>query len=136
MIRCVSLTTPLMTRGHPGVGRMKDSDTTIAALKELVRDFRNQRDWEQFHTPKNLSMSIAIEAAELMEEFQWLTSEEARRLGKDEKRLTRLGEELADIIIYCLSFANSLNIDLTAAVMDKLAKNAGKYPDDEYRGRF
>jgi len=116
---------------------MKDADTTIAALKELVRDFRNRRDWEQFHTPKNLSMSIAIEAAELMEEFQWLTSEESRRLREeDERAVTRLGEELADVIIYCLSFANAMNIDITTAVMDKLAKNAKKYPEDEYKGRF
>ncbi len=115
---------------------MKDGDTTIAVLKELVRDFRNRRDWEQFHTPKNLSMSIAIEAAELMEEFQWLTSDESQRLRKDEEKLARLGEELADIIIYCLSFANSLHMDVTTTVMDKLAKNAGRYPEDEYKGRF
>lgn len=57
---------------------MKDDDTTLAELKALVKEFRDQRDWEQFHTPKNLSMSIAIEAAELMEELQWLTSEESR----------------------------------------------------------
>ena len=126
-----------MIQSHLGVNRMKDADTTIAALKELVRGFRNRRDWEQFHTPKNLSMSIAIEAAELMEEFQWLTSEESRRLREeDERAVTRLGEELADVIIYCLSFANAMNIDITTAVMDKLAKNAKKYPEDEYKGRF
>jgi dCTP diphosphatase len=125
-----------MTQSHLGASRMKDTETTIAALKELVRDFRNRRDWEQFHTPKNLSMSIAIEAAELMEEFQWLTSEESQQLREDEEKLASLGEELADIIIYCLSFANSLNIDITAAVRDKLAKNARKYPEDKYKGRF
>jgi dCTP diphosphatase len=115
---------------------MTDAGTTIAALKRLVADFRDRRDWEQFHTPKNLSMSIAIEAAELMEEFQWLTSEESRRLRDEEESLTRLGEELADVIIYCLSFADSLEIDVSEAVRDKLAKNASKYPEDEYRGRF
>ncbi len=125
-----------MTRTRSGVSRMNDTDTTIATLKELVRDFRNRRDWEQFHSPKNLSISIAIEAAELMEEFQWLSSEESQQLRHDEGGLTRLGEELADIMIYCLSFANSLDIDVTTAVMDKLAKNARKYPEDEYRGRF
>lgn len=114
---------------------MEDSDTTIGVLKELVREFRNRRDWEQFHTPKNLSMSIAIEAAELMEEFQWLTSEESRRLQLDEERLTGLAEELADVVIYCLSFANALELDITTIVADKLAKNANKYPEDEYRGR-
>jgi len=115
---------------------MKDSDTTLADLKDLVREFRDQRDWEQFHTPKNLSMSIAIEAAELMEELQWLTSEESRRLREDEEKLVRLGEELADIVIYVLSFANSLDVDISRAVKDKLVKNARKYPEDEYRGRF
>ncbi len=125
-----------MTLSHLGVSRMKDTDTTITALKELVRDFRDRRDWEQFHTPKNLSMSIAIEAAELMEEFQWLTSDESQRLRKDPERLTRLAEELADIVIYCLSFANSLDIDVTTTVKDKLDKNASRYPEDEYRGRF
>ncbi len=125
-----------MTRTRSGVSRMNDTDTTIATLKELVRDFRNRRDWEQFHSPKNLSISIAIEAAELMEEFQWLSSEESQQLRQDEEGLTRLGEELADIIIYCLSFANSLDIDVTTAVMDKLSKNARKYPEDQYRGRY
>jgi dCTP diphosphatase len=126
----------MTTQSQLGVTRMKDSDTTVAALKELARDFRNRREWERFHTPKNLSMSIAIEAAELMEEFQWLSSEEVHQLEKDEETQTRLGEELADVIIYCLSFVNSLNIDVATAVMDKLAKNASKYPEDEYKGRF
>lgn len=115
---------------------MKDTDTTLAELKELVRDFRDRRDWEQFHTPKNLSMSIAIEAAELMEEFQWLTAEESRRLREDEGKLARLAEELADVLIYALSLANSLDIDISTALADKLGKNAEKYPEDEYQGRF
>ena len=115
---------------------MKDDDTTLAELKAWVKEFRDQRDWEQFHTPKNLSMSIAIEAAELMEEVQWLTSEESRRLGEDEEKLVRLGEELADIVIYVLSFANSLGVDISTAVKDKLVKNARKYPEGKYRGRF
>lgn len=115
---------------------MNDGDTTLAVLKDLVRDFRDRRDWEQFHTPKNLSMSIAIEAAELMEEFQWLTPEESVRLREDEEKLAALGEELADVLIYVLSLANSLDIDITTVVSDKLAKNAERYKEDEYRGRF
>ncbi len=125
-----------MTQNPHGASRMRDTDTTIAVLKELVRDFRDRREWEQFHTAKNLSMSIAIEAAELMEEFQWLTPEESRRLQEDHERFASLSQELADIMIYCLSFANLLEIDVSNAVMDKLAKNATKYPEDEYRGRF
>lgn len=115
---------------------MNDDDTTLADLKELVREFRDRRDWERFHTPKNLSMCIAIEAAELMEELQWLTSGESWRLREDEEKLVKLGEELGDIVIYALSFANSLDLDISTAVRDKLAKNVRKYPEDEYRGRF
>jgi NTP pyrophosphatase (non-canonical NTP hydrolase) len=81
-------------------------------------------------------MSIAIEAAELMEEFQWLTPEESLQLREDEEKLAGLGEELADVLIYVLSLANSLNIDITTVVGDKLAKNAERYKEDEYRGRF
>jgi dCTP diphosphatase len=125
-----------MIRTPYGVDRMRDTDTTVAELKELVRDFRDRRDWEQFHTPKNLSMSIAIEAAELMEQFQWLTPEESRRLRESEVKSARLAEELADVLIYGLSLANSLDIDLSAALVDKLGKNAEKYPEDQYQGRF
>ena len=125
-----------MIQIHLGVTEMRDTETTIASLRELVRDFGNRRDWEQFHTPKNLSMSIAIEAAELMEQFQWLTSEESRRLREDESAMARLGEELADIIIYCLSLSNAMNIDVTTVVMDKLTGNAERYPEDECKGRF
>lgn len=115
---------------------MKDDDTTVAELKRLVKEFRDRRDWAQFHTPKNLSMSIAIEAAELMERFQWLTAEECQRLRHDEEKMAELGEELADILIYALSFANTIGIDISRAIRDKLAVNAEKYPEDEYRGRF
>lgn len=125
-----------MTRSRLGVSRIQDADTTIPLLKELLTDFSSPCDWEQFHSPNNLSMSIAIEAAELMEELQWLTSEDSQRLREDEQKLTRLAEELADMIIYCLSFANSVDIDITGAVMDKLVENARKYPEDEYKGRF
>lgn len=101
----------------------------------MVREFRDRRGWEQFHTPKNLSMAIAVEAAELMEEFLWLDSDEELRLAEDGGRLEKLGAELADVIIYALSFANSLELDVTTAVLDKLAKNAKKYPESKYRGK-
>jgi dCTP diphosphatase len=114
---------------------MNDSDTTLAELKRGVREFRDRRQWERFHTPKNLSMAIAVEAAELMEQFQWLAPEEAWQLAGDEGRLEMIGEELADVIIYALSFANCLELDVTTAVLEKLAKNAKKYPERDYRGR-
>ena len=113
-----------------------DSKTTMATLREMVRQFVDARDWRQYHAPKNLSMSLAVEAAELMEHFQWLSVEESRKVGDDPKRLQEIGEELADVLCYTLALANELNIDLTAAMLDKMVKNVAKYPAEEFRGRF
>ena len=113
---------------------MNDSDTTLSELRELVREFRDRREWGRFHTPKNLSMAIAVEAAELMEQFQWLAQDEAWALTEDAGRLKLIGEELADILIYALSFAEALHLDLATAVVDKLARNAKKYPEDDNLG--
>lgn len=115
---------------------MPDGDTTIADLKELVRQFVAEREWGRFHTPKNLAMSMAIEAAELMEHFQWLTAEQSRALRSDLARLEPVGEELADVVCYALALANELELDLSTAVRGKMLKNAVKYPADEFRGRF
>ncbi len=124
-----------MTRNQTGASGMNDADATLAELKKRVRHFRDRRRWERFHTPKNLSMAIAVEAAELMEQFQWLAPDESWELAEDEGGLRRMGEELADIIIYALSLANCLELDVTTAVVDKLAKDAEKYPERDYRGR-
>ena len=113
---------------------MNDSDTTLAELRGLVREFRDRREWGRFHTPKNLSMAIAVEAAELMEQFQWLAQDEAWELAEDAGRLKLVGEELADILIYALSFAEALHLDVATAVVDKLARNAKKYPEDDNCG--
>jgi NTP pyrophosphatase (non-canonical NTP hydrolase) len=115
---------------------MSDSTTTIADLKRLVADFVDQRDWRQFHAPKNLSMSLAIEAAELMEHFQWISPEESRRVPEDPNRLAAVGEELADVVCYALAMANELGLDLSSTVRDKIVKNEQKYPAEEYRGRY
>lgn len=115
---------------------MDDEHTTLAELRELVRRFVDERDWRQFHTPKNLSMSLAIEAAELMEHFQWLTPEESRSLADDRDKLSAVGDELADVLCYALALANELQLDVAHAVRDKLLKNARKYPAAEYRGRY
>ena len=115
---------------------MSDETVTLGELKGGVRAFRDARDWAQFHTPKNLSMAIAIEAAELMAEFQWIgTSESVAAAANPEKR-NSVEEELADIVIYCLSLAESMGIDVSDAVRRKLQLNAEKYPEEEYRGRF
>lgn len=115
---------------------MDDAHTTLADLRELVRRFVEERDWRQFHTPKNLSMSLAIEAAELLEHFQWLTPDESRSLANDRAQLLAVGEELADVLCYALALANELSLDVSAALRDKMVKNAQKYPAAEYRGRY
>ncbi len=115
---------------------MTDSDTTIGQLRQLVNDFVEGRDWHQFHTPKNLAMSISIEAAELMEHFQWLELDESRAVADDPQKLADVGEELADVVCYALAMANVLGLDLSEAVRDKMAKNERKYPAEEFRGRF
>jgi NTP pyrophosphatase (non-canonical NTP hydrolase) len=115
---------------------MSDTQTTLQYLKEKMAAFVREREWEQFHTPKNLSMSIAIEAAELMEHFQWLSVEASRALANDKDKLAAIGEELADVIGYGLALANELNIDVADTIRAKMVKNAIKYPADEFRGRY
>jgi len=113
-----------------------DTQTTVGALRQVVADFVHARDWEPFHTPKNLSMSIAIEAAELMEHFQWLTLDEALAAGADPTERAAVADELADVVIYCLSFSNALDLDISTAVLSKLQTNEGRFPIAEFRGRF
>lgn len=115
---------------------MPDDETTIAELRRLVDEFVSERDWHQFHTPKNLSIALAIEAAELMEHFQWLDPAESRSVAHDPAKLAAVGEELADVVCYALALANELGLDVSTAMRDKTIKNAAKYPADEYRGRW
>lgn len=115
---------------------MPDDQTTIADLRAQLEAFVAERDWAQFHSPKNLSMAIAIEAGELMEHFQWLTIEESESLVEEGSTRGQVIDELADVLIYCLSLANTLDIDLSEAIVHKLAHNARKYPADEYHGHF
>ena len=115
---------------------MSDHDTPLAELRGLVADFVAERDWGQFHTPKNLSVSLAIEAAELMEHFQWLTPEQSRSVVDKPDKLAEVGDELADVLCYALALANELRLDVTTCVRNKMVKNAQKYPAEEFRGRF
>lgn len=115
---------------------MNDSITTIAQLRDVVRRFVAERDWQQFHAPKNLSMALAIEVAELMEHFQWLTPQASRTAADEPAKRMAIGEELADVLCYTLAIADELDIDLAAALADKMVKNAIKYPAEEYRGRY
>ena len=113
-----------------------DSTTTVAELRKLIADFVAERDWSQFHAPKNVSMALASEAAELMEHFQWLTPEASRDLANDSAKLAEVAEELADVIGYSFALANELGLDVSSAIRAKMAKNAQKYPADKYRGRY
>lgn len=113
-----------------------DDLTTIGELRREMAEFVRDRDWEQFHAPKNLAMSLAIEAAELMELFQWIGVEESRpdRLGKTQR--TRAAEEISDVLAYLLALANVLGLDLTDAFRRKMAQNRSRYPAEEFRGVF
>jgi dCTP diphosphatase len=113
-----------------------DTETPVAELREIIRRFVEERDWRQFHTPKNLCMALAIEVAELMEHFQWLATEASRSIADDPEKLAQVSEELADVIGYSLALANELGIDVSTAIRRKMIKNAEKYPADEYRGRY
>lgn len=113
-----------------------DAETTVGALREAVAAFVDARDWQPFHRVKNLSMSIAIEAAELMERFQWLTTEEAQVTVEDPAEQAAVADELADVFIYCLSLSNALELDVSSAVLGKLETNEHRYPAHEFRGRF
>ncbi len=115
---------------------MDDKSSTITDLKRLVARFVEERDWTRFHDPKNLSASIAIEAAELMEHFQWLRSDELQAVRNDPEAMAQIREELADILAYVLSFAERMDINLSSALEAKMKKNATKYPAETFRGRF
>ncbi len=115
---------------------MSDATTTVAELRKIIGDFVAERDWSQFHSPKNVSMALAIEAAELMEHFQWLSTEDSRELAKDPNRLAEVGEELADVIGYSLALANELGLDVSNTIRAKMVKNIQKYPAAEFRGRY
>ena len=114
---------------------LTDSATTLAELKSRVLAFARERDWEQFHAPKNLSMALAAEAAELMEHFLWASPEQSRAVALDPAKRARIAEELADVVIYALEFANATGLDVAANIEAKMAANARKYPVEKARGR-
>lgn len=105
----------------------------LEQLKKRIRQFAEERDWVQYHSPKNLSMALIAEAAELVEHFQWLTEEQSRKL--DQRQLAQVREELADIQIYLITIADKLNVDLLEAVSEKIEINAKKYPAEKVRGQ-
>ena len=108
----------------------------IKILQEKVQNFIQKRDWEQFHSPKNVSMSIAIESAELMELFQWRTTQESSMKDLISKKRPEIEDEVADIMIYLLSFVNVCEIDLYDAVIKKIERNKTRFPIEKVKGKF
>ena len=123
---------PAVAAQAAGMKPMQDATTTVDELRGRVLAFARERDWEQFHSPKNLSMA---EAGELMEHFLWTESQASHAVMRDAKKRPRIEEEVADVVIYALEFANIAGIDLAAAIERKLAANAAKYPVEKARGR-
>lgn len=107
---------------------MKDFDV----LKLKLRQFADERDWDQFHSPKNLAMALSVEVAELLEHFQWLTERQSSTL--DQETLEKVGEEIADIQLYLVRLADKLGIDILAQSEKKIRKNERKYPAELVRG--
>ena len=103
----------------------------IGEISRLVSEFVRERNWEKFHNPKDLAIAISVEAAELLELFQWSGKEGHDAPSKEEK--ARIAEELADVIIYSMSMANALNIDLSQAIKNKIEANKNKYPTDKWK---
>ncbi|MDX5363383.1 MAG: nucleotide pyrophosphohydrolase [Pseudazoarcus pumilus] len=108
------------------------SDDSLIRLRDALRDFAAERDWQQFHTPKNLAMALSGEAGELIEHFQWLTPEQSDALTEAQREAVAL--EMADVLMYLVRLADVLDIDLQAAAERKLAINAERYPAERARG--
>ena len=108
------------------------SDPLLDDLAGQLRKFADEREWDQFHSPKNLAMALAVEAAELLEEFQWLTEEDSRQPAQE--RLKRIKEEIGDVMIYLVLLSDHLSIDPMTAAFEKIEKNRAKYPVDKAKG--
>jgi NTP pyrophosphatase (non-canonical NTP hydrolase) len=106
--------------------------STLEALRDTVRAFAAERDWDQFHSPKNLATALSVEASELLEHFQWLTEEQSKNLSAE--KLVEVQHEMADVLIYLVRLADKLNVDLLAAANEKVGLNAIKYPAEKAKG--
>ena len=113
---------------------MPDATATLQQLKDQMRRFVAEREWEQFHDPKNLAMAIGVEAGELMDVFRWVDNRAASRILSDPATAAQVRHELADVLLLILSFANASGIDLSDAAAEKLEINRRKYPADQSRG--
>ena len=115
---------------------MNDRQTTVMQLRRKMTRFVAERDWQKFHQPKNLAMSLAIETAELMEHFQWLTHQQVRKMIKDAAARKEIADEMADVLSFLLSLANAMEIDLSGSFESKMAANEKRYPPAMFKGRY
>jgi NTP pyrophosphatase (non-canonical NTP hydrolase) len=115
---------------------MPDNSTTVGELRAAWAKFVAEREWDQFHSPKNLVMALACEAAELMEHFLWIDNDESRRQARDPALREQVADEIADVTGVILALCNALDLDLADAVASKMAKNVHKYPVEKVRGRY
>ena len=118
------------------MNELSDTTATIALLKKRIQKFVEDREWGKYHNSKDLAISIAVEASELLELFQWVREKDIEALLKDAGKFTMLEDELADIIILCLNLANVTGIDVSRAVMNKIEKNEAKYPVELVKGKY
>ncbi len=115
---------------------MSDQTTVVAALREAMARFVAEREWDQFHSPKNLAMALGVEAAELMEHFLWIDNDASREQMRDPARREPVADEIADVACLIFALCNALDLDLSDAVRRKMAKNVQKYPVEKSRGRY
>ena len=108
-------------------------EPSLTTLRDALRRFAAERDWDRFHTPKNLAAALSVEAAELLEHFQWLTGLESKRLAP--RKRAQVAEEMADVLLYLVRLADKLDVDLAGAAARKMQLNARKYPAARVRGK-
>ena len=121
---------------NAGEYMVSDKTTRINELREKVKQFIESRDWTKYHNPKDVIISITIEAAELLELFQWVKESEIDKIIKNPQKFNKIEDELADVLIYCISLANALDIDISNIIINKIAKNISKYPVDKVKGNY
>jgi len=113
-----------------------DQKTTIKELKDHLARFVDEREWQQFHSPKNLAMGMAVELGELMEHFLWIDEKESRQIVDDPQEMALIRAEMADVFCYLLNLAMALGVDLSEAFYEKMKRNNEKYPAEEFRGKY
>ncbi len=112
------------------------TETNLEKLKEFYRKFTKEREWDKYHTPKNLAMAVSIEASELQEHFLWKTEDEIKELLNNSEKKEKIKDELADVFAFLLRLSDVLDVDLIKAFYDKMEKNKKKYPIDKIKGNF